>query len=211
MTESPFVDLSFVVLVFSPKDDSTAYLNKAMAFLTAVASLRNAAWYKEKAMLAEAQEAGQMLDKEQLVFIADPGIPAIQAKTIIPYNAAFQNEDVDTYDSGCDELSTTQAVLMSNISNYGSEVISEVPHSKTYLNDVNSQSVHALQNFEQSLVMNFINNEIPSDSNIILYSQYLQETQHATIQDTNLQAQQDSMILSVIEQMSEQMIYHVNN
>nr|GEY24556.1 hypothetical protein [Tanacetum cinerariifolium] len=37
---------------------------------------RNAAWYKEKAMLAEAQEAGQILDEEQLTFLADPGIPA---------------------------------------------------------------------------------------------------------------------------------------
>nr|GFA56394.1 hypothetical protein [Tanacetum cinerariifolium] len=33
---------------------------------------RNAAWYKEKAMLAEAQEAGQMLDEEQLAFLSDP-------------------------------------------------------------------------------------------------------------------------------------------
>ncbi|GJS23596.1 integrase, catalytic region, zinc finger, CCHC-type containing protein [Tanacetum coccineum] len=40
---------------------------------------RNAAWYKEKAMLAEAQEAGQILDEEQLTFLADPGIPADQA------------------------------------------------------------------------------------------------------------------------------------
>nr|GFB44386.1 hypothetical protein [Tanacetum cinerariifolium] len=29
---------------------------------------RNVAWYKEKAMLAEAQEAGQILDEEQLAF-----------------------------------------------------------------------------------------------------------------------------------------------
>ncbi|GKC39614.1 hypothetical protein Tco_1051998 [Tanacetum coccineum] len=65
--------------------------------------------------------------------------------------------------------------------------------------------------FEQSPVMDFTDNEISSDSNIIPYSQYLQETQQATIQDTNLQAQQDLMILSVIEQMSEQMINHVNN
>ncbi|GKG49867.1 retrovirus-related pol polyprotein from transposon TNT 1-94, partial [Tanacetum coccineum] len=36
---------------------------------------RNAAWYKEKAMLAEAQEVGQILDEEQLAFPADPGIP----------------------------------------------------------------------------------------------------------------------------------------
>ncbi|GKF31286.1 hypothetical protein Tco_0101084, partial [Tanacetum coccineum] len=65
--------------------------------------------------------------------------------------------------------------------------------------------------FEQLLVMDFTNNKISSDSNIIQYSQYLQETQLATVQDTNLQEQQDSMILSVIEQMSEQMINHVNN
>ncbi|GKA04869.1 hypothetical protein Tco_0683989 [Tanacetum coccineum] len=36
---------------------------------------RNAAWYKDKAMLAEAQEAGQILDEEQLAFLADPGVP----------------------------------------------------------------------------------------------------------------------------------------
>ncbi|GJZ49087.1 retrovirus-related pol polyprotein from transposon TNT 1-94 [Tanacetum coccineum] len=50
---------------------------------------RNAAWYKEKAMLAEAQEAGQILDEEQLAFLPDPGIQASQAQTVIPHNAAF--------------------------------------------------------------------------------------------------------------------------
>ncbi|GJY95938.1 hypothetical protein Tco_0512299 [Tanacetum coccineum] len=109
---------------------------------------------KEKATLAEAREARQILDEEQLIFLADPGIPA----------------------------------------GYGL-----------------IKSVHALWDFEQSLVMDFTDNEISSDSNIIPYSQYLQETQQATVQDTNLQAQQDSMILSVIEQMSEQMINHANN
>ncbi|GJS28679.1 retrovirus-related pol polyprotein from transposon TNT 1-94 [Tanacetum coccineum] len=212
--------LSFAILVFSPEDDPIACLNKAMAFLTVVASSssrgnttsgqarvvkcyncqgeghmarqctqpkrpRNAAWYKEKAMLAEAQEAGQILDEEQLAFLADPRIPAGQAQTIIPYNAAFQNEDLNTYDSDCDDLLTAQAVLMANISNYGSDVILEIPNSETYLNDMDNQSVHALQDFEQSPVMDFTNNKIST--------------------------QQDSMILSVIEQMSEQMINHVNN
>ncbi|GKB40759.1 hypothetical protein Tco_0885701, partial [Tanacetum coccineum] len=136
-------------------------------------------WYKEKAILTKAQEAGQILDEEQLTFLADLGIPA--------------------------------AVLMANISNYGSDIISEVPISETYLDDMDNQSVHALQDFEQSPVMDFTDNEISSDSNIIPYSQYFQETQQATVQDTNLQAQQDLMILSVIEQMSKQMINHVNN
>ncbi|GJW42129.1 retrovirus-related pol polyprotein from transposon TNT 1-94 [Tanacetum coccineum] len=173
---------------------------------------RNAAWYKDKAMLAEAQEAGQILDEEQLAFLADPGVPDGQAvQTIIPNNAAFQTEDLDTYDSDCDDISNAKAVLMANISNYGSDVISEVPHSETYLNDMENQSVHAMQDFEQSPVVDFTDNEIHSDSNIIPYSQYLQETQLTTVQDTTLQAQQDSMILSVIEQMSKQMINHVNN
>nr|GEX13117.1 reverse transcriptase domain-containing protein [Tanacetum cinerariifolium] len=79
------------------QDDLIACLNKAITFLTAVASSscqgegrmarqciqpkrqRNDAWYKEKAMLAEAQEARQILDKEQLTFLADPGIPAGQS------------------------------------------------------------------------------------------------------------------------------------
>ncbi|GJT10182.1 retrovirus-related pol polyprotein from transposon TNT 1-94 [Tanacetum coccineum] len=172
---------------------------------------RNAAWYKEKAMLDEAQEAGQILNEEQLALLADPGILASQEQTIIPHNAAFQTEDLDTYDYDCDDISTAQAVLMANISNYGSGVISKVPNSASNLNDMDNQSVHALQNFEQSPVVDFLDNEITSDSNIIPYSQYLEETQQATVQDTNLQAQQDSMILSVIEQMSEQMINHVNN
>ncbi|GKC84631.1 integrase, catalytic region, zinc finger, CCHC-type containing protein [Tanacetum coccineum] len=40
MTESPLVDLGFAVFVFSPGDDPIACLNKAMAFLMAVASSR---------------------------------------------------------------------------------------------------------------------------------------------------------------------------
>ncbi|GJT86534.1 retrotransposon protein, putative, ty3-gypsy subclass [Tanacetum coccineum] len=36
---------------------------------------RNDAWFKDKSMLAEAQEAGQILDEEQLAFLADLGIP----------------------------------------------------------------------------------------------------------------------------------------
>ncbi|GKE02440.1 hypothetical protein Tco_1390423, partial [Tanacetum coccineum] len=162
---------------------------------------RNAAWYKEKAMLAEAQEAVQILDEEQLVFLAYLRILADQVQIIIPHNAAFQAEDLDTYDSDCDDLSTAQAILMANISNYGSDIILEVPNSENYLNDMGNQSVLALLDFEQSPVMDVTDNEISSDSNIIPYSQYLQETQHATVQDTNLQTQQDSMILSVIEQI----------
>nr|GEX31432.1 hypothetical protein [Tanacetum cinerariifolium] len=44
---------------------------------------RNAAWFKDKLMLAEAQEAGQILDEKKLKFLADPSIseaPVAQQK-----------------------------------------------------------------------------------------------------------------------------------
>nr|GEZ91185.1 hypothetical protein [Tanacetum cinerariifolium] len=102
--------------------------------------LLNATTVKEKAMLAEAQEVGQILDEEQLAFVTDLGVPDDQAvQTIIPNNATFQTEDLDTYDSNYDGISNAKAVLMANISNYSFDVISEVPHSETYLKDMENQ------------------------------------------------------------------------
>nr|GFB34612.1 hypothetical protein [Tanacetum cinerariifolium] len=63
-----------------------------------------------------------------------------------------------------------QAILMANLSNYGSNVISEVPHSESYHNDLDNQSVHAMQDFKQTPVVDFPDNEITSNSNIIPYS-----------------------------------------
>ncbi|GJT35815.1 hypothetical protein Tco_0926234 [Tanacetum coccineum] len=51
----------------------------------ATTSKGNVAWFKEKLMLAEAQEAGQILDEVQLAFLADPGISkASAAQQTIP-------------------------------------------------------------------------------------------------------------------------------
>ncbi|GJZ79209.1 integrase, catalytic region, zinc finger, CCHC-type containing protein [Tanacetum coccineum] len=221
-----------VVPVFSPGDDPIACLNNVMAFLTAVASsrfpstnnqLRTASNPRNQATIQDGrvtvQQARVVKVKDiwpgNALSLSDQGmqydlrvLDGQAVQIIIPNNAAFQTEDLDCYDSDCDYISNVKAVLMANLSNYGSDIILEVPHSETYLNDTKSQSVHAMQDFEQTPAMDFTDNEIHSDSNIIPYSQYLQETQQENVQDTNLQAQQDSMILSVIEQISEQMINH---
>ncbi|GJU48783.1 hypothetical protein Tco_1218338 [Tanacetum coccineum] len=236
MTEFPQLDSGLVVPMFTQGDDPIACLNKEMAFLSDVAALRfhstnnqlrtssnprNQATIQDGRVTVQQEgrpgllnaiivkESGQILDEEQLAFLADPDIPNGQAtQTTIPNNVAFQTEDLDSYEIDCDDVYNAKAVLMANLSNYGSDVISEVPHSESYHNDMDNQSVHAMQDFEQSPVVDFLDNEITSDRNIIPYSQYVQETQQAAVQDTNLYAQQDSMILSVIEQMSEQMINH---
>nr|GEU45431.1 hypothetical protein [Tanacetum cinerariifolium] len=139
--------------------------------------LRNVAWYKDRAMLAEAQKAGQILNEEQLAFLRDPGVPDGQAiQTIILNNVAFQTKDLDTYDSNCDVILNEKVVLMANISNYDSDVISKVPHSETYLNDMENQSVLAMLDLEQPQAVDFIDNEIHSDRNIILKARRIKPT-----------------------------------
>ncbi|GJS84682.1 retrovirus-related pol polyprotein from transposon TNT 1-94 [Tanacetum coccineum] len=69
---------------------------------------------------------GNALSQSDQGMLHDPRILADQAQTIILHNAAFQTEDLDTYDSDCNDLSIAQAVLMANISNYGSDIILEL-------------------------------------------------------------------------------------
>nr|GEY44777.1 hypothetical protein [Tanacetum cinerariifolium] len=93
---------------------------------------RNAAWFKEKLMLAEAQ-----------------------------------TDDLDAYNSNCDELSSAKVVLMVNLSSCNPEVLIEVPYSESYPNDIINLDVQEIQYSEQTRVDDFKDNEIHSSSNII--------------------------------------------
>ncbi|GKB09127.1 hypothetical protein Tco_0837439 [Tanacetum coccineum] len=88
-------------------------------------------------------------------------------------NGMIRTDDLDAYDSDCDELNTAKVALMANLSHYGSDTLGT---------------------------------EITSDSNIIPYSQYVTESQQAAVQNSNSSAQQDALILSVIEQLKTQVI-----
>ncbi|GJU41596.1 retrovirus-related pol polyprotein from transposon TNT 1-94 [Tanacetum coccineum] len=165
------------VLVFNLRDDPIACLNKAMDFLTVIASLRQGLL---NALTAKVKDIwrGNALRLSEQGTLHDLGIPDDQAiQTTIPNNAAFQTEDLDAYDSDCDDVLNAKAVLMDNISNYGSDVISEVPHYDSYHNDMDNESVHAMQDFEQTPVVDFSNNEIHSDSNIIFTREKMIDSQ----------------------------------
>ncbi|GJU36947.1 hypothetical protein Tco_1185301, partial [Tanacetum coccineum] len=97
------------------------------------------------------------------------------------------------------DLSLAKAVLMVNLSSCDPEVLSEVPYSDSYLNDMIHQDVQEMQYSKQTHINDFQDNEIHSDSNIILYSQYLQESQDAVIQDSNSFAPNDLLVLSLVE------------
>ncbi|GJX81200.1 reverse transcriptase domain-containing protein [Tanacetum coccineum] len=143
---------------------------------------RDATWFRDKVLLVEAQGNGKVLNEEELEFLADPGIaegPVTQS--VITHNATSQADDLDAYDSDCDEISTANAILMANLSSYGSDVLSEVPYSDNTHNDMLNQNVQEMPYSEQTYLVNYPENEITSDSNIIPYSQYLLETQNAAV------------------------------
>nr|GEX12485.1 copia protein [Tanacetum cinerariifolium] len=176
--EFPQLDYCLDVRTFRQGKYPIECINKAMAFQSVVASRpQSFAWFKEKLMLAEAQEA------------------------------AFQTKYLDAYDSHCDVISSAKVVLMKNLSSCDHDVLSEVPYFDTYLNDMINQDVQEMSYSKQTHIVDFLNNEITSYKNIISYSQYLQESQNAGIQDNNSFARIVLLVLSLVEQMTN----HVAN
>nr|GFA13863.1 hypothetical protein [Tanacetum cinerariifolium] len=128
-------------------------------------------------LLVQAQANGQVLQEEELEFLANPGTTDSSSNpTVITNNADYQADDLDAYDSYCDEINSTKIGLMENLSHYGPDNLAES------------------------------NTEIASDSNIISYSQYMNESQYNTVQNSTLPALQDDLILSVIEQLNTQVV-----
>ncbi|GJZ42698.1 retrovirus-related pol polyprotein from transposon TNT 1-94 [Tanacetum coccineum] len=136
-----------IVPVFQKGDDPIDAINHMMSFLTAVVTscypttnnqLRNSSNPRQQqpimtgeikwVVVHKAQANGQILHEEELVFLADPRIAEGQAtQTVITHNAAYQADDLDVYDSDCDELNTAKVDLMANLSHYGSDALAEIP------------------------------------------------------------------------------------
>ncbi|GKB39733.1 hypothetical protein Tco_0884675 [Tanacetum coccineum] len=78
-------------------------------------------------LLTEALESGSYMDPEQLAFLEDNGdtFTPVQASQEIPSPTAFQTDDLDVFYSDCDDVPSTKAVLMANLSSYNSDVLSE--------------------------------------------------------------------------------------
>ncbi|GJZ37771.1 retrovirus-related pol polyprotein from transposon TNT 1-94 [Tanacetum coccineum] len=159
---------------------------------------RDDSWFKDKVLLVQAQANGQILHEEELAFLADPGIAEGQAtQTVITHNAAYQADDLDAYDSDCDELNTAKVALMANLSHYGSDALAEVHNPDNVDNNMINQGVQVMPSSEQSNVVNHSETEITSDSNIIPYSQYVTESQQAAVKILTLSAQQEARIILI--------------
>nr|GEU92009.1 hypothetical protein [Tanacetum cinerariifolium] len=136
----------------------------------------DATWFKDKVLLIQAQANGQILHEEELEFLADPGITEAQTtQYVITNNAAYQADDLDAYDSDCDEINSAKIALMANLSNYGFDNLAEVHNLNNVTNNVINHAVQGMSISKQSNIMNHSETKITSDSNIILYSQYINQ------------------------------------
>nr|GFA68342.1 hypothetical protein [Tanacetum cinerariifolium] len=182
---------------------------------------------KDKVLLVQAQANRQVVQEEELDFLADPGTAESSTnQTVVTTNAAYQVDDLDAYDSDCHELNSAKVALMANLSHHGSNNLAEVrvtclssalnPRGSEMQNEVNNQDNRANHlihqemqvpaTSEQSTILTQSNTKIISDSNIISYSQYMNESQYNTVQNSTLPALQDDLILSVIEQLKTQVV-----
>nr|GEU55415.1 hypothetical protein [Tanacetum cinerariifolium] len=99
--------------------------------------------------------------EEELEFLADPGIAKTSStQYAVTNNAAYEANDLDAYDSDCDELNAAKIALMANLSHYGYDNLTE----------------------------------------------YMNESQYTTVQNSSSPALQDDLILFVIEQLKTQVV-----
>nr|GEU41398.1 hypothetical protein [Tanacetum cinerariifolium] len=137
---------------------------------------------------------------------SQPNSEAQTTQTVIIHNAVYQADDLDVYDSDCDEINTAKVALMANLSHYGSDDLAKVHNHDNVNHNLINQAMQAMSLSEQSNIVNQSKTEITSDSNIISYSQYVSESQQETVQNSNFPTQQDALILSVIEQLRTQVV-----
>nr|GFB28466.1 hypothetical protein [Tanacetum cinerariifolium] len=143
---------------------------------------RDEEWFKDKVLLVQAQASGQVLQEDELDFLADPGMAESSTnQTVVTTNAAYQADDFDAYDSDCDELNSTKVALMANLSHYVSDNLVEVNNLNNMPTHLIPQEMQVPSTSEQSTILAQSNTESTSDSNIISDSKYMNESQYNTV------------------------------
>nr|GEX18755.1 reverse transcriptase domain-containing protein [Tanacetum cinerariifolium] len=98
------------------------------------------------------------------------------------------------------------SMTAANLSHYGFDNLAEAHNQDNVTNNVIDQDVQATSTSEQLNILNQSETKITSDSNIISYSQYMNESQYTTVQNSSSPVQQDDLIFSMIEQLKTQVV-----
>ncbi|GKC26161.1 retrovirus-related pol polyprotein from transposon TNT 1-94, partial [Tanacetum coccineum] len=72
----------------------------------------------------------------------------LMVQTVITHNAAYQADDLDAYDSDCDELNSAKIALLMNLSRNGSDALTEVHNPDNLTYDLFNHSEQIMTSFE---------------------------------------------------------------
>nr|GEX35633.1 hypothetical protein [Tanacetum cinerariifolium] len=131
-------ETGLVVSVFQMGDDPIDAINHMMSFLTAVVTSRYPATNNQlrtssnprqqatinngRVTIQPIQGRHNSMTAEELEFLADPGMAeSLYNQNVVTTNANYQVDDLDAYDSDCDELNSAKIALMANLSHYRSD------------------------------------------------------------------------------------------
>ncbi|GKD90859.1 hypothetical protein Tco_1366366, partial [Tanacetum coccineum] len=164
-SEFPQLDSGLIVPVFQKGDNPIDAINHMASFLIAVVTSRYP---------TTNNQLRNSSNPRQQATINDGSI-------VITHNATYQADDLDAYDSDCDELNTTKVALIENLSDYGSNALAKVYNPDNVDKNMINQAVQAMPSSEQQSVVNQSETKITNDRNIIPYSQYVIESQQAVV------------------------------
>ncbi|GJV51675.1 retrovirus-related pol polyprotein from transposon TNT 1-94 [Tanacetum coccineum] len=205
-------DSGLIVPVFQKGDDPIDAINHMMSFFTAVVTsrypttnnqLRNSSNPRQQATINNGREQVEAILENRGRLFATTAKGKVTCPDSAPNQrekgmirglrrkccwskhtdlslltmTAFSTDDLDAYDSDCDELNSAKVALMANLSHYGSDALAEV-HNHDNMN----------------------NNAV---NQVVQYGE-LNLNKAKTVHNSNSSAQQDDLILSVIEQLKTQ-------
>ncbi|GJV22837.1 hypothetical protein Tco_1375532 [Tanacetum coccineum] len=203
LVKFPQIDSDLAVPVFKQGDDPIDAINKMMSFLSIVVTsrfpstnnqLRNSSNPRQQATVHDGRKTKR---KRDATWFRDK-VLLVEAQE----NGKVLNEKELKFlaDLGIAEGTVTQMVITHNAA-YQADDLDAYDSDCNYFSTAKVVLMANLSSYGSDFLSE---NEITSDSNIIPYSQYMLETQNATVKDTNSSTQQDAMILTVFEQLSNQ-------
>nr|GEZ32898.1 hypothetical protein [Tanacetum cinerariifolium] len=175
-------------------------------------------WFKDKMLLAQAQEAGVVLNEEQQDFLANSLEETDDCEDLqLQATTKFNADHVDAYDSDCDDEATSNAIFMKKLSTvgslnddtvkprYDSDMLYEVPHHNTYHDsDMLNSNIQELGYIENIVSNNQSYDELTGNSKVISYTNYMLTIGNDEDNYVPPPVQKNDMMLFVIEQMKYQ-------
>nr|GFA98842.1 hypothetical protein [Tanacetum cinerariifolium] len=169
-------EAGLVVPVFQKGDDPIDAINHMMSFLTynfvsagssrPFTSRQGGAPGKKGTLRVTTAKAKE----DELEFLADPGTPESSTNQIvITNNVAYQADDLDAYDSDCDEIDSAKISLKANLSHYGSDNLAE---DNKHVNDLLTAKLERYKSQERVL------NELKHDEKASTSYEYSQEIEY---------------------------------